>query len=64
MKEINRFELIGRNGREIVLKESLSFDIQDCGKTLKVFRIGEIRNKIREFDVSREELKKHKVGQK
>lgn len=36
--EITRFEFITKNGREIVTYGSFTFQLQDDGKTLKVFR--------------------------
>ena len=36
--EINRFEYISENGREIVEHGKFEFQLQDKGKTLKVFK--------------------------
>lgn len=38
MEKINRFELITPKGREVVLyKDGMYYDLQDDGRTLKVF---------------------------
>ena len=39
MKKITRFELIGKKAKhEKVIYEDMYFDVQDFGRTLKVFR--------------------------
>lgn len=37
-QKISRVEIIGPQGREIVTRGSYTFDIQDEGRTLKIFR--------------------------
>lgn len=37
MNPITRLEIIGVNGREVVHYSDMAYDIQDNGKTLKVF---------------------------
>jgi protein-arginine kinase activator protein McsA len=37
MNQISRLEIIGVNGREVVHYSDMAYDIQDNGKTLKVF---------------------------
>jgi len=37
MEKISRLEIIGTKGREVIHYSDMSYDIQDNGRTLKVF---------------------------
>ena len=43
MKKITRFEFINKKGRSKVVYGNMYYDIQDNGKTLKVFDLEDIR---------------------
>jgi len=56
---INRFEYITEDGREVVSYARHTFQLQDDGRTLKVFRESKPKGTIQELEWEIADLKKY-----